>query len=128
MTALAEGDRAWAIPWLCCYEFLSVVTNLRIWKGEATTPDHGWRQFRAWTMSPSNPHNLKVAGSNPAPATKESANKFLYINKLRGVRFSAPLGWNDGWESIGNHADAISRLRWPRLRACGAPHAETRGR
>ncbi len=54
MTALAEGDRAWAIPWPCCYEFLSVVTNRRIWKGEATTPDHAWRQFRAWTMSPSN--------------------------------------------------------------------------
>ena len=54
MTALAEGDRAWAIPWPCCYEFLSVVTNRRIWKGEATTSDHAWRQFRAWTMSPSN--------------------------------------------------------------------------
>ena len=54
MAALAEGDRAWAIPWPCCYEFLSVVTNRRIWKGEATTPDHAWRQLQAWTMSPSN--------------------------------------------------------------------------
>ena len=38
MTALAEGDRAWAIPWPCCYEFLSVSTNRRIWKDEVSTP------------------------------------------------------------------------------------------
>ena len=25
--SLAEGDSVWAIPWPCCYEFLSVVTN-----------------------------------------------------------------------------------------------------
>ena len=54
MTELAGGDRAWAIPWPCCYEFLSVVTNRRIWKDEATTPDHAWRQFQAWAASPSN--------------------------------------------------------------------------
>ena len=52
MTELAEGDRVWAIPWPCCYEFLSVVTNRRIWKDEATRPDHAWRQFQAWAMSP----------------------------------------------------------------------------
>ena len=54
MTELAEGDRAWAIPWPCCYEFLSVVTNRRIWKDEATAPDRAWRQFGAWAASPSN--------------------------------------------------------------------------
>ena len=54
MVELAEGDRAWAIPWPCCYEFLSVVTNRRIWRDEATTPDRAWRQFEAWTASPSN--------------------------------------------------------------------------
>lgn len=53
MVALAEGDEAWAIPWPCCYEFLSVVTNRRIWKDEATKPDHAWRQFMAWAGSPS---------------------------------------------------------------------------
>ena len=53
MTELAGGDRAWAIPWPCCYEFLSVVTNRRIWKDEATTPDHAWRQFQTWAASPS---------------------------------------------------------------------------
>ena len=52
--ALAEGEQAWAIPWPCCYEFLSVVTNHRIWKDDATTPERAWRQLNAWTESPSN--------------------------------------------------------------------------
>ena len=54
MVTLTEGDRPWAIPWPCCYEFLSVVTNRRIWKESATTPQQGWRQFQAWISSPSN--------------------------------------------------------------------------
>ena len=54
MTELAEGDRGWAIPWPCCYEFLSVATSRRIWRDRATPPDHAWRQFRAWADSPSN--------------------------------------------------------------------------
>ena len=54
MTALAEGDRAWAIPWPCCYEFLSVSTNRRIWKDEVSTPTQAWRQFEAWASSPTN--------------------------------------------------------------------------
>lgn len=51
---LAEGSCLWAIPWPCCYEFLSIVTNRRIWKDAATPPEHAWRQLRAWTDSPSN--------------------------------------------------------------------------
>ena len=52
--SLAEGDRAWAIPWPCCYEFLSIVTNRRIWKEAATPPARAWRQLEAWTASPTN--------------------------------------------------------------------------
>lgn len=51
---LAEGSETWAVPWPCCYEFLSVVTNHRIWKEAATSPQRAWRQLRAWTASPSN--------------------------------------------------------------------------
>lgn len=51
---LAEGVRPWAIPWPCCCEFLSIVTNRRIWKSAATPPERAWRQLRAWTDSPSN--------------------------------------------------------------------------
>ena len=50
---LAEGDAVWAIPWPCCYEFLSVVTNPRIWRDNASTPEQAWRQFAAWTAAPS---------------------------------------------------------------------------
>ncbi len=51
---LAEGNQVWAIPWPCCYEFLSVVTNPRIWKDAATSPERAWRQLEAWTTSPNN--------------------------------------------------------------------------
>ena len=54
MALLAEGNRSWAIPWPCCYEFLSVVTNRRIWGDQASTPQQAWQQFRAWSASPSN--------------------------------------------------------------------------
>ena len=53
MVGLAEGEAPWAIPWPCCYEFLSVVTNRRIWKDAATTGSDAWRQFEAWAGSPS---------------------------------------------------------------------------
>ena len=49
-----RADDAWAIPWPCCYEFLSVVTNRRIWKDDATPSERAWRQLEAWTASPSN--------------------------------------------------------------------------
>lgn len=54
LAGLAEGDRPWAIPWPCCYEFFSVVTNRRIWRGAQSTPDQAWSQLRAWIDSPSN--------------------------------------------------------------------------
>jgi hypothetical protein len=50
---LAEGTHRWAIPWPCVYEFFSVVTNSRIWKDAASSPDQAWRQIDAWTASPS---------------------------------------------------------------------------
>ncbi len=50
---LAEGRERWAIPWPCLYEFFSVVTNPRIWKEAASSPDQAWRQIDAWTASPS---------------------------------------------------------------------------
>lgn len=49
---LAEGADAWAIAWPCVYEFFSVVTNVRIWKDRASTPDEAWAQIAAWLASP----------------------------------------------------------------------------
>ena len=53
LRALAEGREPWAIPWPCLYEFFSVVTNPRIWRGAASSPDQAWQQIAAWTASPS---------------------------------------------------------------------------
>ena len=50
---LAEGRAPWAIPWPCLYEFHSVVTNTRIWRDEASTPEQAWAQVEAWCGSPS---------------------------------------------------------------------------
>lgn len=54
MDSLANGDNLWAIPWPCCYEFLSVVTNRRIWKDSAATTNQAWQQLEDWLASPSN--------------------------------------------------------------------------
>ena len=61
MRALAEGEAIWALPWPCCYEFLSVVTNPRIWRDGASTPEQAWLQLAAWTDSPSN----RLIGETP---------------------------------------------------------------
>ena len=53
LRSLSEGEVAWAIPWPCCYEFLSTVTNRRIWKEAASTPQEAWCQLLAWTSAPS---------------------------------------------------------------------------
>ncbi len=53
LRSLAEGESPWAIPWPCCYEFLSVVTKRKIWRDAATTPERGWQQLSAWAESPS---------------------------------------------------------------------------
>ena len=47
------GDEPWAIPWHCCVEFLSIVTNRRIWAPNPTPMEEAWRQLRIWTSSPS---------------------------------------------------------------------------
>ncbi len=52
MRSLTEGDATWAIPWPCCYEFLSVVTNRRIWKDNASTPEQSWEQLSVWASCP----------------------------------------------------------------------------
>ncbi len=49
---LAEGAQPWAIPWPCVYEFFSVVTNPRIWKTAASTPEQAWLQLEAWFGAP----------------------------------------------------------------------------
>ena len=53
LSKLATGVDVWAIPWPCVCEFFSVVTNRRIWKDAASTPEQAWLQVDAWLGSPS---------------------------------------------------------------------------
>ena len=75
---LAEGDQRWAIPWPCCYEFLSVVTNRRIWRGAESSPREAWGQFKAWTDSPSN----RLIGETGGFA--ETLQRFIRRPRVRG--------------------------------------------
>ena len=61
LRTLSEGDAPWAIPWPCCYEFLSIVTNRRIWRDATSAPGQAWQQLTAWTESPSN----RLIGETP---------------------------------------------------------------
>ena len=49
---LAEGSAPWGIPWPCIHEFLSVSTNLRIFK-PPTPPELAIQQVEIWMESPS---------------------------------------------------------------------------
>lgn len=51
ITSLAEGSAAWAIPWPCVHEFLSIVTHHRIY--DPPTPlQRALEQVEAWLESP----------------------------------------------------------------------------
>lgn len=50
--ALAEGLPAWAIPWPCIHEFLSIVTHPRIFDPPSTL-EQALTQVDAWMASPS---------------------------------------------------------------------------
>jgi hypothetical protein len=49
---LSEGSAAWALPWPCVHEFLSVVTNARIFDIPSTVSE-AIDQVDAWLDSPS---------------------------------------------------------------------------
>lgn len=52
VSSLAAELDPWAIPWPCVYEFFSVVTNVRIWREAASTPEQAWLQLLAWFEAP----------------------------------------------------------------------------
>ena len=52
IASYAQGQDAWAIPWPCVHEFLSIVTHPRIFKNPTPLPDalsqvEGKRRLRA---------------------------------------------------------------------------------
>lgn len=52
LRSLAAGSESWAIAWPSVYEFHSVVTNPKIWKQAASSPDQAWAQLAAWFAAP----------------------------------------------------------------------------
>jgi len=52
LRSLAAGSASWAIAWPSVYEFFSVVTNPKIWKQAASSPDQAWAQLAAWFTAP----------------------------------------------------------------------------
>ena len=48
---LAEGTKAWAIPWPCVHEFLAIVTHAHIYR-PATPLNKAIEQVSAWLESP----------------------------------------------------------------------------
>jgi hypothetical protein len=75
---LAEGPSSWAIPWPCVYEFFSVVTNPRIWREAASSPQQAWSQLEAWLASPS----LLLLGETATFA--ETLGRLLTLPRVRG--------------------------------------------
>jgi len=52
VSKIAEGRGAWAVPWPCSHEFLSIVTHPRIYRPPTPLP-LALDQVRAWMESPS---------------------------------------------------------------------------
>lgn len=61
LTALAEGDDPWALPWPCVYEYLRVVTHPRVF--DPPTPlEDALEDLESLLRSPS----LSILGEGPA--------------------------------------------------------------
>jgi toxin-antitoxin system PIN domain toxin len=76
--ALASGADAWAIPWPCVYEFFSVVTNRKIWKDAASSPEQAWAQLDAWFGAP----NLRLL--HETEHFTELLQRFIERPRIRG--------------------------------------------
>ncbi len=61
VTALAEGNEGWAVPWPCMHEFLALVTHPKVFK-EPTTVADALMQAAAWMASPS----VRIVGETDA--------------------------------------------------------------
>ena len=78
--SLAEGAKPWGIPVACLHEFLSIVTNSRVFN-PASTCEQALSQLEAWLASPT----VQVLHSSVQhwPVIAELARK----GKLQGGQF-----------------------------------------
>jgi toxin-antitoxin system PIN domain toxin len=77
--SLAEGPTPWAIPWPCLHEFLSVSTNLKIFK-PPTPPTQAIERVEIWMESPT----LRLLHESPT-YWQELKDNFLR-GKLSGAQ------------------------------------------
>jgi hypothetical protein len=71
---LAEGSAAWAIPWPCIHEFLSIVTHPRIYT-PPTPLAKAIDQVEAWLESPEPCPAFRIRGllaSTPLPPSSRA--------------------------------------------------------
>ena len=85
--ALAEGYGAWAIPWPCVHEFLSIVTNPRIFKA-ATPVAAALAQVESWRASPSLRLLAEEEGYWPVLAKLVKSNG-IRAGKIHDARIAA---------------------------------------
>lgn len=74
---LVEGDRPWALPWPCAYEFLKVVTHPRLFKQPLPLPE-ALDRLEATLDSPS------VVMLGPGPGHRAHMRRALAEGAARG--------------------------------------------
>lgn len=80
VTASAEGAEPWALLWPCLHEFLSVVTNPRIYK-TPTPMEDALLAVRGWAASPS-----VVLLSEETLAYFDVLARLCALGKIQGAR------------------------------------------
>lgn len=79
VTTLAEGMGRWAIPWPCVHEFMSVVTNARIFI-QPTEPETALKFMDALMASPT----LSLIGEGPGYWAE--IRELVLTGKITGAR------------------------------------------
>lgn len=80
VTQTAEGTEPWALLWPCLYEFLSVVTNPRIFKTPTPMPQ-ALAAVQGWASSPS-----AVLLSEDAQGYLEVLSRLCIGGQIQGAR------------------------------------------
>ena len=80
MKTLAEGNQPWGIPVSCLHEFLSVVTNRKVFR-PPSTPEQAVAQIDAWLAAP------KADALHSGTQHWRTLSKLTRKEKLQGGQF-----------------------------------------
>ncbi len=113
---LAEGDRAWAIPWPCVHEFLAITTHPRIYE-PPTPPKQAIAQVDAWMESPT----LSLIGEGSSywqrlsATLKSGAISGPRVHDARVAAICAAAGVTELWTADRDFSRFSVRVRNPLL-------------